>query len=334
VSSNWHAGTRVGLSVAVIMLMLADLAAACGPVELLFHGGMRSATTAPSGLVGGANTTIAAGPTATSASPALTTSPSTPRSTAIPAIATPAARGPTRTLRPTPGSYGEYHVPILMYHRIVPLADAGQVANSLLIPPDLFAAQLHALSEAGWGTITLGELAQEMADDRAPPSQAFVITIDDGWWDGFTFAYPVMHEYGFVATYFLISSRIDQKGFLSSGQLRELQAAGNEIGNHTEHHVSLQAVGLARAKAEVDNASDRIAAVTGRRPVSFSYPMGGINGVALEAVGECPGLRIAVTKRSDVTESWHTRFYSPRVRVDPNTTPDRLVEDLAARVGL
>ena len=60
---------------------------------------------------------------------------------------------------------------------------------------------------------------------------------------------------------------------------------------------------LAGAKAEVDGASDKIAAVTGRRPVSFSYPMGRINGVALEAVSECPGLKIAVTKTSGVTES-------------------------------
>jgi peptidoglycan/xylan/chitin deacetylase (PgdA/CDA1 family) len=314
--------------------MFADLAAAQVSVESMFRGGASSVTAAPSRLVGDANPTGTAETAAASASPTFTESPVTPTSTVLPAIATPAPPSPTRTLRPTPLPYGEYHVPILIYHRIVPLADAGQAANSLLIPPDIFAAQMQALYEAGWRTTTLGEFAQGMADGKALPSRVFVITIDDGWWDGYTYAYPVMHKYGFVATYFVISSRIDEKGFLSSGELQELQAAGNEIGNHTTNHVSLQAVNLAGAKAEVDGASDKIAAVTGRRPVSFSYPMGRINGVALEAVSECPGLKIAVTKTSGVTESWHTRFYLPRVRVDPDTNPDRLVSDLTARIGL
>jgi peptidoglycan/xylan/chitin deacetylase (PgdA/CDA1 family) len=230
--------------------------------------------------------------------------------------------------------YREYHVPILMYHRIVPLSEAGQEANGLLIPPETFTAQMQALSDAGWRTITLGELAQDMQDGTPTPPRTFAITIDDGWWDGYTYAFPIMRGFGFVATYFVISSRIGQKDSLFPSDLQDLVAAGDEIGNHTENHVSLQTVNLARAKTEVDDASNRIAEITGIRPVSLSYPMGGINQVALLAASECPDLEIAVTEGRGMTESWLNRFNSPRLRVSPTTRPDRLVADMTAGTGL
>jgi peptidoglycan/xylan/chitin deacetylase (PgdA/CDA1 family) len=191
---------------------------------------------------------------------------------------------------------------------------------------------MRSLSEAGWHTITLGELAHDIAEGTAPPARTFVITVDDGWWDGYSYAWPIMRDYGFDATYFVISSRIDQSGFLTSPQLQELLASGNEIGNHTDKHVSLQAVNLATAKAEVDHASDKIALVTGQRPVSLAYPMGGTNSVARQAVNECKGLEIAVTTRWGVAESWATRF-ARRVRVNSTTQPDRLVAELTQWVG-
>jgi peptidoglycan/xylan/chitin deacetylase (PgdA/CDA1 family) len=331
-----HAGTKVVLGAALILLMCTGVVVAYVPVDSMLAGRASSATTTPSRLV---SQVSASAPTQTatpSASPTFAEPLVTPAPTATPAIPTPPppTPTPTRTPRPTPVPYREYRVPILMYHRIVPPSESGQEPNGLLIPPEIFTAQMRALYEAGWRTITLGELAQDMQDGTPPPARAFVITIDDGWWDGYTYAYPIMHEYGFVATYFVISSRIDQKDNLSSGQLQDLVATGNEIGNHTENHVSLQTVNLARAKSEVGNASDRIAEVTGIRPVSLSYPMGGINQVALLAVSECPDLKIAVTEGWGVTESWLNRFNSPRVRVNPTTRPDRLVADLTAWVGL
>ena len=321
------AGKRAILGVALILVMYSGVAAAYMPADPMLPGGSTSGTPTPSRLVGLASASV----------PSSTVSPS-------PTIVEPAPsptpdRSPTPTPkpkpspRPTPVPYREYRVPILMYHRIVPLADSGQQPNGLLIEPALFRAQLQALYDAGWRTVTLAQLAQAMQDGTPLPPRTFVITIDDGWWDGYTYAFPIMREFGFLATYLVIASRIDQASGMTTDQLVELLAFGNEVGNHTENYVSLQTVNLATAKAEVDNASDKIEQLTGTRPVSLSYPMGGINGVALLAVSECPGLEIAVTESRGVTESWLNRFASPRLRVSPTTRPDRLVADLTSRVG-
>src|ERR1035437_3137195 len=42
------------------------------------------------------------------------------------------------------------YVPVLMYHRIVPFANAGKSIVGLVVPPQTFDAQLTALAGAGW----------------------------------------------------------------------------------------------------------------------------------------------------------------------------------------
>ena len=106
------------------------------------------------------------------------------------------------------------HVPILMYHRIVPFAQDGGSLPGLVVPPVTFAAQLDALEKAGWHTITMATLANDLQAHIKPPAKTFVITIDDGWADGYTYALPILQSHGFVATYFVIAGRIDKPDFL------------------------------------------------------------------------------------------------------------------------
>jgi peptidoglycan/xylan/chitin deacetylase (PgdA/CDA1 family) len=219
----------------------------------------------------------------------------------------------------------DFHVPILMYHRVVPLAQAGKHAAGMVMSPEVFDRQLAVLARAGWKTITLESLAEAMHKGVRPPPRTFVITIDDGWADGYRYALPVLRKYGYVATYFVIAGRIGHRGYLSVAQLRELQAAGDEIGNHTESHTSLRRVLLSRANIEVAGASDHLERLLGRRPVSFSYPTGATSPAAFAAVESCPGLEIAVTTEHGIVSTWATRYALPRVAMDTATDPTVLL---------
>ena len=240
-------------------------------------------------------------------------------------------------------------VPILMYHRIVPFAEAGNSIRDLVVPPDLFDAQLTALASAGWHTITLGALAKDLAGHITPPAKTFVITIDDGWDDGYTYAFPILAGHGFVATYFVIAGRIDTPDFLSSAHLRALVAAGDEIGDHTMNHANLaKQTAPSTLKFEIDAAAARIAQVTGYWPSSLAYPSGTVNDQATAAVAACGQLRIAViegalqvttttpagpgqtqgpptTEQRQGYETWAVRFTVPRIRVTYGTTPASLL---------
>ena len=255
------------------------------------------------------------------------------------------------------------HVPIIEYHRIVPTAEAGNSLPGLVASPTAFSAQLDALKAAGWHTITMATLANDLDAHKTPPARTFVITLDDGWDDGYTYALPILERHGFVATFFVIGSRIDRQGFLTSDHLQALVAAGDEIGDHTMDHVSLSQKSGATLTYEIDAAAARIAQVTGYWPESLAYPYGGVNARAEAGVAACQGLRIAVieeptapekpaasqspaasrapgstakpTARAPLVsvptalETWTNRWAVPRVRVWTTTVPARLVAELA-----
>lgn len=320
-----HASARAIVGVATLLSVNVALVAASLPVDPLWTGASIAPAAASAGPVeardgiaavstpGGSVATL---PTPTRApAPTLTSSP-------LPALL------PTRT------PYREYRVPILMYHRVVPTPEAVGSAPGLVVSPELFSAQMQALYYAGWHAITLRDLAQAMREARTLPPRTFVITLDDGWADGYDYAYPIMARYGYVGVFFVITSRIDMPGFLSSSDLLRLEATGNEIGNHTAHHVSLSTVSYQQAKQEIETASARIAQVVYRRPTSLAYPMGGVADYVVRAVSETDGLQIAVTTQPGVTESWLDRLVLPRVRVSPSTGAAALVSTLTWKVGL
>ena len=260
---------------------------------------------------------------------------------------------PSAVVVPGPADAGAtsftLHVPILMYHRIVPFAEAGNSISGLVVPPQTFDAQLTALTRAGWHTITMATLATDLQDRIRPPAKTFVITLDDGWYDGYTYAFPILRRLGFVATFYVIAGRIDAADFLSSIQLQDLVAAGDDIGDHTMDHSNLTALGAAKLKYEVDAGAARIAQVTGYWPESLAYPSGYEDAKVIAAVGACAPLRIAVLKsalkivtpapapKGDASPAAPTttslqayetradRYLVPRIRVTSGTKPATLL---------
>jgi peptidoglycan/xylan/chitin deacetylase (PgdA/CDA1 family) len=96
----------------------------------------------------------------------------------------------------------------------------------------------------------------------------------------------------------------------------ELEANGNEIGDHSVEHYDLNGHAYNVVYNQVCLAADAIEKVMGHRPVSFAYPIAGHDANAVKAVTACPGMKIAVTTVEGDTESWKTRFESPRVRIN------------------
>ncbi|HEX7491819.1 MAG TPA: polysaccharide deacetylase family protein [Candidatus Limnocylindrales bacterium] len=251
------------------------------------------------------------------------------------------ARTPMPTLAPTPRPYQAaavptpdqrrvYHVPILMYHRVVPLSEAGDSQSHLVVPPATFSLQMKALFDAGWHSITMATLAHDMETNATIPARTFVITFDDGWYDGYEYAFPIMRQYGFVGTYYVIGNRVDTKGFLSAEQMQTLEAAGNDIGNHTEDHVKLPGSSAEILRREVDDASRRIQQAIGHRPVTLAYPAGGVDLSLMDSMmREVPDIKLAVTTWPGAAESWPNRLSTPRVRVDATMDGPGLVASLA-----
>lgn len=217
-----------------------------------------------------------------------------------------------------------WHVPVLMYHRIAPAWERGNDLVDLVLNPSLFDAQLKALKANGWHTITAARLAATMAAGQPTTAKSFVITLDDGRFDGYTHAFPILKKYGFVATFYVITGRVGRSGYLTWAQMKTMQAAGMEIGNHSVSHVDFNTYTLAQTDAQVRGAHTAIATNTGVTPTSFAYPFGYTYPNVVTSVKNA-GIKIAFTTLFGATETWATRLLVPRVRIHSTTTASQIV---------
>ena len=126
-------------------------------------------------------------------------------------------------------------VPILCYHRF------GKTCKSnLCISERTFAKQMEYLKNNGYYTIHLSDLMEFLNYKTAIPSKSVIITLDDGYRSNYEFAYPLLKRYGYTATLFIYTDFIEASGnAITWKQLRELKAAGFEIGSHSISHADL-----------------------------------------------------------------------------------------------
>ncbi len=221
----------------------------------------------------------------------------------------------------------EWHVPVLMYHVIDYAAQASGDIPGLVVAPNVFAAQLGAAKAAGWSTITAATLARDMATGVEPPRRTFVISIDDGHEDGFTQAFPILQQDGFVATFYVPTERIGHPGDLSQSEIATLVTAGMEVADHTMTHVPLASVPPAEAVSQIDGSVAALTQLLGAPPTTFAYPFGS-HDAAVEADLAQAEFLVAFTTVEGCSESIPGRLAEPRMRVGPGTTPAMLVSEL------
>jgi len=128
-----------------------------------------------------------------------------------------------------------YVVPILMYHRF-----GYDTESSLFVAPEIFQRQMAYLKNNGYQVITLQELVEGIINNKRFKHKTVVITIDDGYLDNYTYAYPVLKKYGFPATIFIVVDFIDSRpDFMTWRQIKTMSADNIFFGGHTRNNVYL-----------------------------------------------------------------------------------------------
>jgi len=248
-------------------------------------------------------------------------STSTPRGAILALIASPS---PAPTATPTAirdllpdGVLRETTVPILMYHHVgEPPPGADAIRRDLTVLPSEFEAQLAYLSEEGYQTIHLSDLIMHLQMGSPLPPKPIVITFDDGYHDAFTNAYPLLKEYGFVATFFIITQLADEgrEDYLSWAEIKALHAAGMEIGSHTYTHPDLREQPYDYVVWQVLGSKEAIEART-KGPVRlFSYPSGKYDEQVVEVL-KSTGYWGAVAVSQGAHQSSDRTFKLQRIRV-------------------
>jgi peptidoglycan/xylan/chitin deacetylase (PgdA/CDA1 family) len=253
-------------------------------------------------------------------------STSTPRS-ARPdkAIAPPPThpRPSVPSLIPPPGApVRRVRVPVLTYHRVAPLSAVGQL--DLKVDPANFAAELAALQAAGYHTIHQWQLFDALYRGAPLPAKPIIISVDDGYVDDVRTILPDLERRHMVATFFVITGRMTEPGFLSADQIRELDRAGMDVGDHTAHHLDLAQLTPSELRSETDGSRQTLDAVLGHPVYFFAYPFGTFDDAVVAAV-RAAGFTLAYTTGAGVTESTAAPLTVPRIHVGRAETPSGLV---------
>lgn len=201
-------------------------------------------------------------------------------------------------------------IPVLTYHHLLKNEENKRFRNTSTTTSDVaFSNQMTYLKQTGYDTISMYQLEAYLNNQINLPGKVVLLTFDDGLKSVYRYAYPVLKDYGFRATAFIISSRIkrhpqkwnpDSLQFMSISELKQIQDVF-DIQSHTHflHRTdgNRQPILLSRSLHNIEfdfEHSRRALEQFNPHVLYLSYPFGGYNQKAIQAAKDA-GLHMAVT---------------------------------------
>jgi peptidoglycan/xylan/chitin deacetylase (PgdA/CDA1 family) len=125
-------------------------------------------------------------------------------------------------------------------------------------------------------------------------------------------AYPILQQYGFVATFYIIANTVDAAGSLNTRKLQKLLASGWEIGSHSMTHADLTTD--SDWENEIINARLVLEEKLDTEIRTFAYPYGKAND-ALKTYTLNAGYSAAVGLGSIMEHNHNTLFFLHRKEI-------------------
>ena len=142
--------------------------------------------------------------------------------------------------------------------------------------------------------MSLGEVVEVVGGIRAVPERAVALTFDDGYRDFLEDVAPVLEEYGFSATIFLVADRVGEtnawdarhgdppRRLLSWKEAGDLALRGIELGSHSRTHRPLPDLPDEALHEEIAGSKAILEDQLGLEVKHFSYPHGLFDGRCLD----------------------------------------------------
>ena len=222
-------------------------------------------------------------------------------------------------------------IPVLTYHRICSDKAKSNVYNdtNLAISASLFKRQMQWLKSNGYHTISTEEFADWRLEGAFLPKKSVLITIDDGFYETYHVALPILRKYNQKATSFVIGAYTPKKTakydwtvswnrYVGLDVIKKVRAEypNLEFQSHTYnmHHRS-DGLGVAKSwsysKIKNDFAKNEKFGFT-----SIAYPFGHTSSNLLSVVRDNPDIRIGFGYMMDYPATRSSARYNiPRFKV-------------------
>ncbi|WP_308893496.1 polysaccharide deacetylase family protein [Candidatus Desulfosporosinus nitrosoreducens] len=166
-------------------------------------------------------------------------------------------------------------IPVLMYHSIKTLP-----GNSLGVPVKQFTEEMAWLCRQGYHSISPDDLYESLINQGLVPEKPILLTFDDGYSDNYSSAWPILRQYGFRATFFIITNSTG-RGMMNWDQLSDLSKQGNTVASHTVHHLDLSKLSESQQEREMTVSKLEIESHLGVGVQSLCFPSGKYNKTTL-----------------------------------------------------
>lgn len=168
------------------------------------------------------------------------------------------------------------NVPVLLYHHVQPFDVANQKKQSALsIDPSFFESHIKYLIDNGYIIVSAEELIDALSSKQKIAGKPVVITLDDGYEDWYTYAYPIAKKFGAKLSMMISTGLLDTKDYLTWFQLKEMVDSGLVFAyNHTWSHYYLSEAEERVVEYEIATATRQLEERIGVKPTVFTYPYG------------------------------------------------------------
>lgn len=166
-----------------------------------------------------------------------------------------------------------------MYHEVTVPEKIYQLTK--ITPPAFvldikqFERQIKSLHDSGYEAWSLQELISWLSGGLVtPPAKPIILTFDDGFKGNYEFALPVLKNYGFKATFFVIVNKIGESQMMTWEHLEELSETGMSIQSHTLSHRALGLLDPGEIANELKVSKDKLEQSLSSSIDFLSFPYG------------------------------------------------------------
>lgn len=215
-----------------------------------------------------------------------------------------------------------FSIPILAYHSV---SDRGPPDLApYRVSPSKFRDQMRFLRENNFYSVLLDDWASCLAAKRPLSGRPIVITFDDGYKDFIDAASPILAEYNFRATTFVVTECVgnaadwdnvaDPIALMDWDDLRVVQRQGNAVGTHSRKHQRLTELPDTVLLDDCTQARETVRRQLGREVYSMAYPWGESDARVRRIVSEA-GYKAAVGLSNSLSNYDDDPMVLPRIEI-------------------